>query len=196
MEWPWPRNPLRPIQRPGTLSDIVLDACLVWYAVDPQSEGTRAPYMLELVAHAADREFYRRAILNRFRPQAMTGTASNAFVWCRTSPWRAMQRRDRRCKTASPQVPGSRGIGCDFTRPGGIRAGSRDQPPALLRRGGSWEGSGAGCVADSRPLRPDSARPPRQRGAACGSEVPKFARTPILELLGRVGPPERSRPRS
>jgi hypothetical protein len=38
--------------------DVILDACLHCYAYDPQCEGTRADYMLELVNLMPDKEFF------------------------------------------------------------------------------------------------------------------------------------------
>jgi hypothetical protein len=47
--------------------DIILDACLHCHAVDPQSEGTRAPYMVCLVQCTPEREFYRDKVLQSLR---------------------------------------------------------------------------------------------------------------------------------
>jgi hypothetical protein len=43
--------------------DVILDACLHCYALDVQSEGTRASYMEELVGLLPNREFYRGEVL-------------------------------------------------------------------------------------------------------------------------------------
>ena len=43
--------------------DMILDACLHCHAVDPQCEGTRAPYMLELASLLPDRQFYCDQVL-------------------------------------------------------------------------------------------------------------------------------------
>ncbi len=43
--------------------DVILDACLHCYSADPQSEGTRAGYMLELVNLMPDRQFYCDEVL-------------------------------------------------------------------------------------------------------------------------------------
>jgi hypothetical protein len=43
--------------------DVILDACLHCYAYDPQSEGTRADYMLELVNLMPEKEFLCGEIL-------------------------------------------------------------------------------------------------------------------------------------
>lgn len=43
--------------------DLFLDACLHCYAYDPQIEGTRADYMLELVHATPDEEFYYDNVL-------------------------------------------------------------------------------------------------------------------------------------
>jgi hypothetical protein len=43
--------------------DMILDACLHCYSVEPQSEGTRAGYMLELVSTLPDRQFYLDEVL-------------------------------------------------------------------------------------------------------------------------------------
>ena len=44
--------------------DVILDACLHCYSADPQTEGTRAGYMLELVNLLPDRQFYCDEVLN------------------------------------------------------------------------------------------------------------------------------------
>lgn len=44
--------------------DVILDACLHCYSADPQTEGTRAGYMLELVNLLPDRQFYYDEVLN------------------------------------------------------------------------------------------------------------------------------------
>ncbi len=43
--------------------NLILDACLHCYAYDPQQEGTRADYMLELVDLTPGKEFYHEAVL-------------------------------------------------------------------------------------------------------------------------------------
>ncbi len=43
--------------------DIILDACLHCRALDPQIEGTRADYMLDLVKVLPDRNFYMEEVL-------------------------------------------------------------------------------------------------------------------------------------
>ena len=43
--------------------DVILDACLHCYAVDPQCEGTRASYMFELVNLTPEKEFYYAEML-------------------------------------------------------------------------------------------------------------------------------------
>jgi hypothetical protein len=43
---------------------VILDACLHCYAYDPQIEGTRADYMLELVDLTQGKEFYHEEVLN------------------------------------------------------------------------------------------------------------------------------------
>jgi hypothetical protein len=43
---------------------LILDACLNCYAIDPQCEGTRADFMLDLVNILPDREFYWDEVLN------------------------------------------------------------------------------------------------------------------------------------
>jgi len=44
--------------------DLILDACINCYAIDPQSEGTRADFMLDLVNVLPDSEFFREGVLN------------------------------------------------------------------------------------------------------------------------------------
>ena len=43
--------------------DVILDACLYCRAIDPQCEGTRGDYMLDLVNVLPDRNFYREEVL-------------------------------------------------------------------------------------------------------------------------------------
>jgi hypothetical protein len=43
--------------------DAILDACLHCYSVDPQCEGTRAPYMLDLINLTPNPEFYSSEVL-------------------------------------------------------------------------------------------------------------------------------------
>jgi hypothetical protein len=43
--------------------DLILDACLYCRAIDPQCEGTRGDYMLDLVNVLPDRKFYREEVL-------------------------------------------------------------------------------------------------------------------------------------
>lgn len=47
----------------GKFRDVILDACLHCYAYDPQSEGTRADYMLELVGLTPEKDFYSGKVL-------------------------------------------------------------------------------------------------------------------------------------
>jgi hypothetical protein len=47
----------------GEFREIILDACLHCYSADVQCEGTRAPFMYELVDLLPDREFYFSEIL-------------------------------------------------------------------------------------------------------------------------------------
>jgi hypothetical protein len=42
---------------------LILDACLNCYAIDPESEGTRADFMLDLVNTLPDRDYYRDGVL-------------------------------------------------------------------------------------------------------------------------------------
>ncbi len=44
--------------------DLILDACLHCYSIDPQMEGTRSSYMLELLSHVPDKTYYYDAVLN------------------------------------------------------------------------------------------------------------------------------------
>ncbi|MGA3373305.1 MAG: hypothetical protein ABSC48_16235 [Terracidiphilus sp.] len=46
------------------LRDLILDACLNCYAIDPQSEGTRADFMLDLVSTLPDSDFYQNGVLD------------------------------------------------------------------------------------------------------------------------------------
>lgn len=52
--------------------DLILDACLHCYAYDPQIEGTRGDYMLELVEATPDKEFYYDKVL-----EALTESGDN-----------------------------------------------------------------------------------------------------------------------
>lgn len=51
---------------------LILDACLHCYAYDPQIEGTRADYMLELVGLTPEKEFYHERVLD-----ALPGSADD-----------------------------------------------------------------------------------------------------------------------
>jgi hypothetical protein len=44
--------------------DLILDACIKCYAIDPQSEGTRADFMFDLVSELTDRDYFRQEVLN------------------------------------------------------------------------------------------------------------------------------------
>jgi hypothetical protein len=44
--------------------NLILDACINCYAIDPQSEGTRADFMLDLVSVLPDSDFFREGVLN------------------------------------------------------------------------------------------------------------------------------------
>jgi hypothetical protein len=50
-------NDVRPFR------DVILDACLHCYSADCQSEGTRAPFMFDLVNLTPEREFYHGEVL-------------------------------------------------------------------------------------------------------------------------------------
>jgi hypothetical protein len=102
--------------------DLILDACLHCYAYDPQIEGTRADYMLELVDLTPEKEFYYNEVL-----KAVPGSGDD---------WDAMQRlrfaaclafdgneRAKRVMYESYQ-PGPKmaeGIGIDFLQMDGIK---------------------------------------------------------------------------
>jgi hypothetical protein len=47
--------------------EVILDACLRCYSIDPQIEGTRAGYMLELVRRTPEPEFYCDRVLKALR---------------------------------------------------------------------------------------------------------------------------------
>jgi len=47
-----------------TFRSLIFDACINCYAIDPQSEGTRADFMLDLVNTLPDGDFYRDGVLN------------------------------------------------------------------------------------------------------------------------------------
>ncbi len=47
--------------------DVILDACLQCYSIDPQIEGTRAGYMMELVKLTPDPGFYCDRVLEALR---------------------------------------------------------------------------------------------------------------------------------
>jgi hypothetical protein len=44
--------------------DLILDACINCYAIDPQCEGTRADFMLDLVNELPDSEYFLQGVLS------------------------------------------------------------------------------------------------------------------------------------
>jgi hypothetical protein len=58
---------------------VILDACLHCYAYDPQCEGTRADYMLELVGLMPDKEFFCGEVLKALPGSADDWDAAQQF---------------------------------------------------------------------------------------------------------------------
>jgi len=73
------RAVLRLLERPAELyREVILDACLHNKAYDPQIEGSRAEYMMDLMRHTGDFPFYADAVL-----AAATETAGDWDTWQR-----------------------------------------------------------------------------------------------------------------
>ena len=101
--------------------DIILDACLHCYSADAQSEGTRAPYMLELVNLTPDRESYCGEVLKALHDSGDDWDAVQRF---RFASYMAMD-GDNRARRAMYENfhPGPRMVeetGIDFTRMDGL----------------------------------------------------------------------------
>jgi hypothetical protein len=59
--------------------DVILDACLQCYALEPSFEGTRADYMWELVQRTPDREFYDEHVIESLRSGGDDWSAAQRF---------------------------------------------------------------------------------------------------------------------
>jgi hypothetical protein len=73
--------------------DLILDACLHCYAYDPQIEGTRADYMLELIELTPEKELYWNEVL-----KALPGSGDD---------WDAVQKASGFSEPSSPTTIGS-----------------------------------------------------------------------------------------
>jgi len=75
------RAVLRLLERPAEpYREVILDACLHNKAYDPQIEGSRAEYMMDLIRHTGDLPFYADAVL-----AAVTEKAEDWDTWQRFS---------------------------------------------------------------------------------------------------------------
>ena len=95
--------------------NLILDACLHCYAYDPQIEGTRADYMLELVDFMPGKTFYHEQVLNALPGSGDDYDAVQRFRFAACLAFDG----DDRAKQAMYQnyKPGPRmgeGIGIDF----------------------------------------------------------------------------------
>jgi hypothetical protein len=72
--------------------DVILDACLHCYAIDPQCEGTRADYMLELVSLLPDRQFYCDEVLKALPGSGDDWDASQRFRFAECLAWEGDER--------------------------------------------------------------------------------------------------------
>lgn len=101
--------------------EAILDACLHCYAVDPQCEGTRAPFMYELVTLTPDRDFYSDEVL-----KALPGCGDDydAVQRFRFASYMAMDGDDRAKRAMYDNFnPGPRmaeQTGTDFLRMDGL----------------------------------------------------------------------------
>src|SRR5437868_3451987 len=59
--------------------DLILDACLHCYAIDPVCEGTRAAYMLDLIDTFTDKTFFCEAVLKSLPGSGDTWDAVQRF---------------------------------------------------------------------------------------------------------------------
>ena len=101
---------------------MILDACLHCYSVDPQTEGTRAGYMLELVNLLPDRQFYCDEVLNSL---PLSGDDWDAVQRFHFATYMALD-GDERAKRAAYESfdPGPRNgeaIAIDFLRMDGAK---------------------------------------------------------------------------
>lgn len=95
--------------------DVILDACLHCYAYDPQIEGTRADYMLELVALTPNKDFYYDGVLKVLPGSGDDWDAEQRF---RIAACLAMDGNDRAKRVMyesfSPGPKSGEGIGINF----------------------------------------------------------------------------------
>ncbi len=108
--------------RDSEFKDAILDACLHCYSVDPQCEGTRAAYMLELVGLLPDRNWYCDAVLKSLEDSGDDYDAVQRFHF---ATYMAMD-GDRRAKEAlyrnfNPGPAHGEAIGIDFIRLDGLQ---------------------------------------------------------------------------
>ncbi len=102
--------------------DVILDACLHCYSVDPQSEGTRAGYMLELVNFLPDRQFYCDEVLHSL-PQS--GDDWDAVQRFHFATYMALDGDERAMRAAyesfDPGPKNGEAIAIDFVKMDGVK---------------------------------------------------------------------------
>ncbi|MGD0939259.1 MAG: hypothetical protein ABR905_06055 [Terracidiphilus sp.] len=95
--------------------DLILDACVNCYAIDPQIEGTRADFMLDLVGILPNSAFFREGVLNSLRDCGDDWHAKQRFRFAACLAQRGDEQA--RCLMYENYAPGPKmgdGIAIDF----------------------------------------------------------------------------------
>jgi hypothetical protein len=100
---------------------LILDACLHCYAYDPQSEGTRASYMLDLLDLMPDKEFYYDEVLTALPGSGDDWDASQRFYFATCLALDGNERAKRvMYESYNPGPRMGEGIAIDFLQLDGI----------------------------------------------------------------------------
>jgi hypothetical protein len=101
--------------------DLILDACLHCYAYDAQIEGTRADYMLELVALTREKEFYHDEVLKALPGSGDDHDAEQRFRFAACVAFDGNERAKRvMYESYQPGPKTGEGIGINFVQMDGI----------------------------------------------------------------------------
>jgi len=103
--------------------DVLLDACLKCYSVDPRFEATRANYMWELVQLLPDPEFYCERVLDSLREGGDDWSTAQRFHLATLIALEGNERARRAVyDNFEPGPKHGELIACDLLRLGGLRA--------------------------------------------------------------------------
>lgn len=108
-------NDVRPFR------DVILDACLHCYSIDPQFEGTRAGFMFELVNLLPDRRFYCDEVLRSLPSSADDWSAVQRFDFATYMAFDGDERAKRMAyESYDPGPKNGEAIAIDFVRMDGL----------------------------------------------------------------------------